>query len=85
MEKCAALLLVAQECEKQKRKDDANMDELTAAFNRMVTSKGPGSSATTVDDAMDVDKEKDDMTKKGGNRRTGGGMGSAVAGVHQST
>ncbi len=59
------------------------MDELAAAFNPGVTSQGPGSSATMADEAMDVDKGKDDMTKK--DRGTGGGMGSAVAGAHQPT
>ncbi len=78
------LALWAEERERQKRKDDADLDELTATFNLGVTSKGLGSNATTGDDAMDVDKSKEDTTKKNG--RTGGGTGSAVAsGAHKST
>ncbi len=75
----------AQECEKQKCKDDADVDELAAAFDPAVTSKGPRSSATTTDDVMDIDKDKDDMTKKGGNGGTGGGMGFAAAGTYKLT
>ncbi len=41
--------LWAQEPEKQKRKDDANVDDLAAAFDPAVTSKGPGFSATMAD------------------------------------
>ncbi len=75
----------AQERKKQKCKDDADMDDLAAAFDPAVTSKGPGSSITMADDAMDVNKEKDDTTKKGGNGGTGGSMGSTAARAHTST
>ncbi len=75
----------AKEHEKQKRKDDNELDALAAAFNPGVTSRGSGSSTKMADDAMDMDKDKEDTTKENG--RTGGdGKGSAVAsGVQEST
>ncbi len=70
----------AKEHEKQKCKDNADVDMLAATFDLGVTSKGPGSNAMKVDDAMDVDKGKEGTTKKNGG--TGGdGKGPAAAGV----
>ncbi len=75
----------AEEHEKQKCKNNAEMDALAAAFDPGVTSKGSGSSAKMADDAMDVDKDKEDMTKKNGGTEGDGKGPAAAGGAREST